>query len=72
MSEEEGAERPRAVWSDPRYRDVVARWARHRTERRPGRRPRRVCPHGLGVTLTVDLATRKPFNVGCAACNMEG
>ncbi|GGP37909.1 hypothetical protein GCM10010278_13610 [Streptomyces melanogenes] len=69
---DERADRPRRVWNDPRYRDMLERWEGHRTERRPGRRPRRFCRHGRGVTLRVDLTTRKPFDVGCAACNSQG
>ncbi|MFD9820264.1 hypothetical protein [Streptomyces violascens] len=44
-------------------------WQGLRTERRPDGRPRRVCRHGRGVTLTVDAATLRPLNSECADCN---
>lgn len=56
-------------WVDPRFREVVASWEKNRVERIPGKRPRRVCPHGSGVTLMVDLQTRMPRNIQCGACS---
>jgi hypothetical protein len=55
-------------WTDPRYRDLAAAWATTRSEPRTGRRPRRTCPHGNGVTLVVDEQTRAPRNLNCAEC----
>lgn len=67
MSEEFGEAGPRA-WVDPRFRSMVAGMALNRVERRPGKRPRRVCPHGEGVTVMVDPESHTPRNVHCRAC----
>lgn len=64
----EDGEAGRGLWVDPRFSSMVASWSANRVERRPGKRPRRVCPHGLGVTIMVDPETRAPRNVHCGAC----
>ncbi|GGT05723.1 hypothetical protein GCM10010286_33670 [Streptomyces toxytricini] len=56
------------AWLDPRYREAMAMWAATYVERRPGR-PRRVCPHGSGVTLMVNPESREPLNVQCGVCS---
>ncbi|MEU5807082.1 hypothetical protein [Streptomyces sp. NPDC047718] len=63
---------PRRVWVDPRFRELVAGWDRSRVEHRPGGRPRRVCPHGFGVTVMVDPESHAPRNVQCGACYAPG
>ncbi|WP_189828861.1 hypothetical protein [Streptomyces subrutilus] len=39
-----------------------------RTVKGAGRRFRRVCPRGGGVTVIVEAVTGEPRNVACAAC----
>lgn len=68
MSEDSGEARSR-TWVDPRFHAVAATFATTRVERLPGKRPRRVCPHGSGVTVMVDPATGASRNVACAACS---
>lgn len=68
MGEEDDERRP-GVWSDPRYGEVLDYWQGLRTTRLANGRPRRVCRHGRGVTLTIDPATRKPLNTECTDCN---
>lgn len=58
----------RGDWVDPRYRDVVTLLGTCRTVQSASRRRRRVCPHGEGVTVIVDLVSGRPRNVACAAC----
>ncbi|MGW2583107.1 hypothetical protein ACWCYZ_17520 [Streptomyces virginiae] len=61
-------EKPVGGWVDPRYREVVTLLGACQTVRGPGRRYRKVCPHGEGVTVIVDTGTGKARNVACAAC----
>lgn len=65
---EEFEEPGRGAWVDPRFRRMVAGLALNRVERRPGKRPRRVCPHGAGVTVMVDPETRRHRNIECGEC----
>lgn len=68
MSEGPDEARPQE-WVDPRFRGVAATFATFRVERLPGKRPRRVCPHGSGVTVMVDPETGGFRNVACATCS---
>lgn len=64
MSDSSGARE----WVNPRYREMLAGLSLTRVQRQQGRRPRRICPHGSGVTMMVDLHTGSPLNVACKAC----
>jgi len=68
VSEGAGEARRPGVWVDLRYHEMVTGWGAIRIVRRPNKRPRRVCPHGAGVTIMVDPETRAPRNIRCEAC----